>query len=316
MQPVRSVKNQYVGINAHLHSFWQMRGWSRFHNYHIGQLMALLKAQLLPMGYTAEIEESLQIRRVGDTSRPRADIFISDLDSQRAVQTFNLSSAGAHMLALEELIQEEEDREHPYAAVALYEYAPELGKPIGWLELLSPSNKGSSADARSYRQKRAELLHTGLVYIEVDYLHETSPTFWRLPDYTLREAQAHPYRIVILDPRPAFKQGRAYLYDFDVEEAIPTVEIPLSAGDKVLFDFDSAYQKTFQEGLYGYSMDYAQLPLNFERYHPDDQARIAARMVAVLQAEKNGADLESAPFATEVMPLETALERIKALSSG
>jgi Protein of unknown function (DUF4058) len=313
MQPVRSVKNQYVGINAHLHSFWQARGWSRFHNYYIGQLMALLKAQLIPMGYTAEIEESLQIRRVGDISRPRADIFIGDLDSQRMSQRTNPTSMSGHLLALEALIDEDEDREHPYAAVALYEFAPELGEPVGWLELLSPSNKGGSADARAYRHKRAELLHTGLIFLEIDYLHESAPTFWRLPDYSQREANAHPYRIVVLDPRPEFRQGCAHLYDFDVEEAIPTVEIPLNGSDKLAFDFDRAYQKTFQEGLYGYSMDYRELPQNFERYSADDQARIARRMVAVLEAVKNGVDLESGPFPPPGLGLEAALERIKML---
>ncbi len=59
MKPVRSIKNQYRGINAHLHSFWQARHkWNRFHNVHIAHLVGLLKAQLLPMGYTAVNEEA------------------------------------------------------------------------------------------------------------------------------------------------------------------------------------------------------------------------------------------------------------------
>jgi hypothetical protein len=87
--PVHSVKNQYLGVNAHLHSFWQGTGkWNRFHNYHIGQIIAPLRAQLIPMGYTAQIEESLQIRRIGDSPRrPQADILISDLDSIRPYQS-------------------------------------------------------------------------------------------------------------------------------------------------------------------------------------------------------------------------------------
>ena len=65
MEAVQSIKNQYFGINAHLHSFWQGAGkWHRFHNVHIAHLLVALKAQLIPMGYTAETEESLQIRRI------------------------------------------------------------------------------------------------------------------------------------------------------------------------------------------------------------------------------------------------------------
>lgn len=57
---VYTAKNQYDGINAHLHSFWQGTGkWHRFHNVYIAQLLMALKAQLIPLGYTAETEESL-----------------------------------------------------------------------------------------------------------------------------------------------------------------------------------------------------------------------------------------------------------------
>jgi len=32
MKAVRSIKNQYIGINAHLHSLWQSEGgWDEFH---------------------------------------------------------------------------------------------------------------------------------------------------------------------------------------------------------------------------------------------------------------------------------------------
>src|SRR5690554_5633368 len=82
MQPVRSIKNQYPGINAHLHSYWQGEGgWNNFHNRHIGDLAGLMRQQLLPMGYTAIMEEALQIRRMGDNPQQRrADILIGDLN--------------------------------------------------------------------------------------------------------------------------------------------------------------------------------------------------------------------------------------------
>ena len=40
---VCSVKNQYHGINAHLHSYWQsMGGWHSFHGKHIADLLRAL----------------------------------------------------------------------------------------------------------------------------------------------------------------------------------------------------------------------------------------------------------------------------------
>jgi hypothetical protein len=313
--PVRSVKNQYLGINAHLHSFWQGEGkWNRFHNYHIGQTIGPLRVQLIPMGYTAQIEESLQIRRVGDSpGRPHADILISDLDSKRAFQSPVVTSADTQTLALEELIEEEEDKEHPYSAIGIYERPSESGEPVAWIELLSPSNKGGSLDARTYREKRRQLLLNGVVFVELDYLHETPPTFWRLADYTQNEPNAHAYRIVVLDPRPNFTAGRAHLREFDVDAPIPAMIIPLNSGDKVEFDFGRVYQKSYEEILYGYDMDYAELPMNFDRYGSADQTRIARRMVAVLQAVHNGVDLETGPFPVKDMELEAALAQLETL---
>ena len=64
MKPVHTVKNQYLGINAHLHSYLQASSdWTEFHTNHITDLMRLMRAQLYPMGYIAKIEQSLQIRR-------------------------------------------------------------------------------------------------------------------------------------------------------------------------------------------------------------------------------------------------------------
>jgi len=315
--PVRSVVNQFLGVNAHLHSFWQGMGkWNRFHNYYVAQLMGALKAKLLPMGYTAELEESLQIRRLGDDRprRPKADVIVRDLEPGRVSQSSPSPGNGAQMLTVEELL-EEVDTEHPYSAVVIYERLPDFrtGDAVAWIELLSPSNKGESSDANAYLGKRWILLEQGLIFVEVDYLHETPPTFHKLTDYTQNEPGSHSYRIVVLDPRPNFRTGPTSINEFDVDNAIPNVTIPLNAGDSLRFDFGEVYQKTFIDGLYGYDMDYAELPLNFDRYSKDDQTRIAARMLAVLEAACNDVDLETGLFPVKVVELEMALSQIEAL---
>src|SRR5262245_50751774 len=120
--PVRSVKNQYLGINAHLHSLWQAEGgWNNFHNRHIGDLAGLLRQKLLPMGYTATIEESLQIRRLADS------------------------------------LHNDEDAEAPYRAIAISERG--VNEPVAWIELMSSSNKGTGNDAQTYGIKRKRLVN-------------------------------------------------------------------------------------------------------------------------------------------------------------
>lgn len=294
--PIQSVKNQYQGINAHLHSYWQAtHKWNRFHSYHIGQLMAMMKAQLLPMGYTAELEESLQIRRVGDR--------VSYLTRVAPI-------------ALEALVEDMEDLEHPYQAIVFYERQDDLRttEAVGWVELLSPSNKGESRDAYTYLAKRRLLLEKGIVFIEIDYLHETPPTFEKLPDYSQQKTGAHPYRIAVIDPRPEYHQAQVFLHEFDVDNPIPLVEIPLNMGDILPFDFGAAYQKTFEDALYGYDMDYRQLPPHFEDYSPADQLRIATRMLTIRQATQAGHTLDNAPLPLVATPdsLEMALAQLEA----
>jgi Protein of unknown function (DUF4058) len=199
MKPVRSIKNQYRGINAHLHSFWQAENdWNNFHNHHIGDLAGLMRLKLLPMGYTATMEEALQMRRVDDGAerRPKADILVSDLDSRR--ESKSTYTAPHEVMTLEEIMEDEFDEETPYRAIAIYALeAGKHGDPVAWIELLSPSNKGNSEDAKTYPAKRTVLLEQRLVFVEIDYLHETPPTFKGLADYTVGEPNAFPYRICI-----------------------------------------------------------------------------------------------------------------------
>lgn len=314
MPPVRSIKNQYPGINAHLHSYWQAEGgWNNFHNRHIGDLAGLLRQKLLPIGYTAIMEESLQIRRIGDDpQKRRADILIGGHHPPHPPER---RSASAAALTVADMVITEEDIEKPYRALAVHDQEDTHHLfPIAWIELLSPTNKGYDQDAQTYQIKRRLLLEKGLVFVEIDYLHETPPTFTRLGDYTQGQATSHPYRIVVLDPRPDMQTGPVERDEFDVDQPIPAVNIPLNGDDVLHFGFGAAYQKTFEEMAYGLeSIDYSQLPMNVDRYRPDDQARIAARMLAVLRAAREGVDLEAnAPLPVEPVSLEAGLEQLAA----
>jgi len=320
MSVISSRKNQYRGVNPHMHSLWQGIGkWNRFHNVHIAQLLIALKTELLPMGYTAETEESLQIRRIADSpSSPRADILIGNQDPHRALQKPSAGFSTTATIPLVDLIEEDEELDYPYYSVAIYERLSDGDSsiPVAWLELLSPSNKGSKLDAQAYRAKRKKLLQSGLVFVEIDYLHETPSTFEHLPDYTKKDQGSHPYRIVVIDPRPTFEDGRIALYQFDVDSPIPTVEIPLHADDRLHFDFDRVYQKTFEDALYGFDMDYTQWPMNIERYSKADQQRVGERLVAVLRAAANATDLETGPFNTSSMSLSNAQKHIATLKEA
>ncbi|MCA0454190.1 MAG: DUF4058 family protein [Chloroflexi bacterium] len=318
MKPIRTVKNQYQGINAHLHSYWQAEHkWNRFHNIHIGDLLKLMRIQLLPMGYTAAIEDSLQIRRISnDVQYPKGDIVIRDTkpsDRPRGIPRSQHST-----LVIEDLMLDDIDIDHPYAAIVIREVGSEESEPVAWVELLSPTNKGESKDARTYFAKRWALLETGIVFVELDYLHETPPTFDNLPDYTQVEPDSEPYRILILDSRLDLRRGPVDFQAFGVDDLMPQMSIPLNGQDKLEFDFGAAYQKTFEETLYGFEteLDYAQIPVHFERYSPQDQTRIISRMITILKAQQAGKDLETlAPLPLESVELQAGLSELAKLTT-
>jgi hypothetical protein len=315
MPPISSLKNQYQGINPHLHSYFQAKGgWATFHTEHIVHLSHHLKRQLLPMGYTTQVEQSLQIRRVDNRmSRPRADVAIFDRDPHRPTATPLLQRRPASM-TFAELLDEPELSEARYRAIEIMEYDPETmenGQPVAWLELLSPSNKGNSEDANAYRAKRMDILVQGLVFIEIDYLHETPPSFHTLGNYPAEDS--FPYRIIVIDPRPVLEDGPVQVAAFAVDERIPVLDIPLNRSEFIPFDFGIPYQETYNAGLYGVErVDYSKLPLNFDQYSRQDQIRIVRRMLAVIEAAKNGEDLEMGMFPIEDISLEEALRRIEA----
>ncbi len=323
MKPVRSIKNQYRGINPHLHSYWQSEGgWNSFHSSHIIHLMTLMKAQLRPMGYTADVVQSLQIRRYEDpVGRPESDVTIYDLDPARSVTALTRQmSAHQLVLPIPQILGLNEPTEKQYDAIGIYRYEqPNRGTPVAWIELLSPSNKPGGQDAERYHDKRLKLLQSGIVFVEVDYLHESLPTLENVPIYRTRgqsqpsQMGSHPYRIAVIDPRPVFIEGKGHITEFDVDEDIPTIEIPLNDRDIFSFDFGAAYTKTFEETFYGDDVDYTQFPQNLDRYSPADQTRIAVRMLAVLEATHDGVDLETGPFPARGLSLEEAMAELQTL---
>jgi hypothetical protein len=319
---VRSLKNQYRGINAHLHSLLQSEGgWNSFHTSHITHLMTVMKAQLRPLGYTADLEQSLQIRRYDEPAgKPESDVSIYDLDAGRSSQPAEHRhplNTDTLVLSIPQALGLSEKSFKTYSAVAIYQAAPgQRGKPVAWVELLSPSNKPGGQDADEYREKRLKILQSGVVLVEIDYLNESGPTLDRVPDYRQRETDAHPYSISVIDPRPVFIEGLAYIRGFDVDEPIPTLIVPLNGEDKLPFDFGIPYTKTFEEAFYGDNVDYRTRPAHFERYRPSDQARIAARMLAVLEAAQAGTSLDDAALPVRDIPLDEALARIQAISAG
>jgi hypothetical protein len=306
---IESRVNQYQGINAHYQSHAQNteNGWKSFHSMYIAQL-AIHTERQLPPGYRVAPEQSLQLRLVDPLSgddvsrhRPKPDVTLFEhqgrlsSSSQQAEDMAAIASPVATLPA--EMLGFKEDE---LTAVLIYRVETGHTFPVARLELLSPGNK-TGQELGSYLAKRKLALEAGTVLVELDYLHQTNNVLAQhrddLSGYARFDPGAFPYSVMVTDPRPSLPEGRLQFYGFWVDEALLPVEIPLLAGDVVQLDFLAVYRQTFEQLAWYYAaVDYAREPRAFHTYHPADQGRIWARMLAVIDAVRTGQDLDDGPF--------------------
>lgn len=284
--PVYSDKNEYQGLNAHLISYLldESGGWHSFHAEHIVMTMQVINAAL-PPGYYTRAEKSLQIN---DFEAGNIDT-IPDIIIQRAsrpttspMYSETLPAAAPTLeIPLEATFITIDDS--PLSAIAVHKFeGGGVGHPVTRIELLSPSNKPPYSGYHQYMKRRQKTLESGLNLVEIDYIHEGRPILPHIPSYRQRHPHSHAYSITVNNPHPHIAQGITRIYGFDVDFPIPLVEVPLAADQHFVLDMGKAFERTYNESnFYHYVVDYEQIPVNFEAYREDDQARIQARMGAV-----------------------------------
>jgi hypothetical protein len=303
---IRSRKNQYLGINAHLHSILQTAGtegspsaWPVFHGQYIIHLMESLNRQL-PTGYIAVNEQSLQILGAENGGVPVKRVPDITIYGEETGRTGRQRETAA--VPTWEIITDITGSDESLVdAVVIYQQQGGhglWGKAVTRIELLSPSNKRGGSNFPHYRIKRLETLKEGVPLIEIDYLHESISPIPQSPSYPT-QPDSHPYYIAVTDPRHDPSQVITRAYGFDVDHALPTITIPLAGSDEIPFDFGEPYQRAYELGPWYAVVDYEQEPVRFDTYREDDQQRIRARMQAVMRAHQQGKDLEQGPFPIE-----------------
>ncbi len=279
-------ENPYPGLNAHLNSLLQTPGtedqpsiWHSFHTLHIAHIAEALNAQL-PDHYIAFSEQSLQKRTSDDdfgtieVQRPQPDVTVFQQGTGVVV---------AVAVALEPTWQARiadvlEPVKQP-RAVIIRELLPQgkLGRIVTRIELLSPSNKPFHRHYPAYEARRMEAIDSDVPLIEIDYLHESRSVLLQLPIYP-SHPDAHPYSIIVSDPRPNWTEGKISVYAFGVGEPMARFPVPLANDERLVFDLTPVYQHTFLAGRWGNLLNYTTAPERFDIYSPTDQERIRALM--------------------------------------
>jgi hypothetical protein len=289
-------KNQYRGVNAHLHSTLQTPGtasdpssWRSFHDQHVVNITEFLNARL-PEGYVALNEPSLQILSEADggftQTRPEPDSSIfrrhpahSTVSSQ-AVAEPTWESSIEEMLATDSMVDA--------VVIRRVTTSRQWGEPVTRIEVLSPSNKRGREHYSQYATSREGALLSGTSLVEIDYLHEIASPIRRLPVYP-DHPDSHAYYIAVNDLRKSLAQGKVRVYAFDVDSPIPTLPIPLAGEDSLPFDFGEVYDYTYERGPWYLIVDYDREPERFSTYGADDQRRIKERMRLSVEQQRRSA---------------------------
>jgi hypothetical protein len=297
-------RNLYPGINPHCNSQLQTPGnatllnqWPSFHSDHITHITDALNERLLPQGYYAASESSLQLRLVylasgieDDVRKRQPDLAILGTPGAKLVEAGQLTRQPSLILELDE---PEDDPTDYYMAVAIRTVTGD--ELVTRVELLSPGNMPGHSGYGHYDYNRTEALRQGIALVELDYLHEFRPVQPGIPVYPRQEG-SFAYGLYISYPHRPPERGRTLMYGFQTVAPFPIIDIPLKGSESIEFDFGAVYQITFRRGGWAIRsgfVDYTEKPIRFETYSPADQARILQRMAAIAAAVAHGDDLEA-----------------------
>lgn len=282
-------KNPYEGVNAHVQSYAQNNkfgAWKMWHGAYIDDIARALDAQL-PPGYEVGMITSLQIGEYHPDSgerirRPEPDVTVYDVDPTLR-SGVSKTSGQAPTLELPAIRTLRMDDEVYLTGIMIYRIVEEDERvPVTRIEVLSPTNKPPGDGYIQYAEKRDATLAQQMPLIEVDFLHESRPVPRHVPSYPDGQPESYPCSIYVTDTRAGLDIGTTKVYGFNVDEAVPLIDIPLAGEEKLTFDFAPPYNRVYEQLSYFRNrVDYAKEPLGFETYSQADRERIRTRMAII-----------------------------------
>jgi hypothetical protein len=129
----------------------------------------------------------------------------------------------------------------------------EAGELITTIELISPTNKRHPGLAK-YRQKRSELLESGVHVVEVDLVRAGDWRALMRPELCPAPAVS-TYRATI---RVAGQRPGGYLFPIKLQETLPEIPIPLRSTEQPLqLPLQPLLDAVYADGRYDQTIDYA-----------------------------------------------------------
>jgi hypothetical protein len=216
--------------------------WPDVHNSLIVALRDAIAPQLRPRYYVA-VEERIYTYEPGDlVFTGRADVAVGPLvpPPTADVPETTVAMDGGMMveLAMADMIRE------TYLEVR----AVTTNEVVTVLEILSPTNKRPGEGRDQYLRKRRVILSSLTHLVEIDLLRSGEP----MP--LQRRAGTSDYQIMI---SRATQRPQAWLIRFNVQQFIPTFQLPLYPGDpEPVVDLNRVLHDLYERGSYDLRLNY------------------------------------------------------------
>jgi len=222
------------------------QAWADFHARMIATISEMLVPSLRPR-YAIRVEERIYLEHEmeGQSRHIRPDLLIAR-SADSGSQISASASVGTAIQPIEITLPMPEEVVERYLTIE----DMTTHEVVTVIELLSPSNKRPGSDGREqYLEKRVNVLKSRTNLVEIDLLRGGA----RLPtDQVLPPAE---YYAIVCRGR---RRPAATAYPMPIRRALPTIPIPLSAGDAdVELDLQMALTTTYDRGGYDYSLEYA-----------------------------------------------------------
>jgi hypothetical protein len=225
----------FPGMNPYLE---QPAIWPDFHHDMIGVIKELIAPQVAP-NYAVRTEVQLYIHELpedsrrlfghGDTVLSQTPAHSHDRDSGLAATKLAVPARGSLPVVDFERVHFLEIRDRFDRQV------------VTVIELLSPSNKANRSDRDVYLAKRAQLLTTGVNFVEIDLLRGGP----RMPVEGLPECDYYSMVCRSAD-RPSVD-----FWPFHLRDRMPTIPIPLRSADKnATLDLQACLHLVYDRSIY------------------------------------------------------------------
>jgi hypothetical protein len=218
--------------------------WAGLHHRLMTAIANTIEANLNP-DYRVEIEK----RVYTITPEDAVLIGIPDVSVLSQTQASATSTLTATDTSITVLLPTPEEVREAYLEIR----DMKVGKVITVIEVLSPTNKRAGIGRNIYEEKRNAVLESATHLVEIDLLRRGKPMTMtgRVP--------TSDYRILV---SRAPQRPRAQLYAFNLQQPIPSFNLPLQPSDPELpIDLQQILQTLYQQARYDMAIDYQQDPV-------------------------------------------------------